>query len=359
MNVSVVRPNELTPEQICAWSDMMSSEDLTDSPFFHPAFTEILARFRKQVCVAVITQNEHPVAFFPFEKHGKTALPLGVKLSDFQGIIRAPGITVNVRQLLADCGLTSWRFNHAVTTHSEMKRWLLRIEDSPFIDTSGGFEAYVQKCKAGGGKTIMKTRRKWRKLEREVGPLRFEWDSSDRCAFDTLLAWKSAQRQQTGTHDLLQYDWAVQALDAIRSTHLEDFGGVLSTLHAGNTLAAVFLNMRSRTVLHEWFIAYNIDFYDYSPGSLLKLAYIEAAAERGIKRVDLGRGAVGYKQSWSTGSLPVGEGAADLNPLRHLNRCVQYRVFSTLRNTKLYEALQGPKRIIRNLKDKQAGTFSE
>lgn len=95
-----------------------------------------------------------------------------------------------------------------------------------------------------------------------------------------------------------------------------------------------------------------------SAGSLLTLAYIEAAAERGMQRIDLGRGAVDYKQSWSTGSLPAGEGAVDLNPLRHLGRRVQYQVFSKVKDTKPYEALQEPKRMVRTLRYKRAGAFS-
>ncbi len=359
MKVHVIRPEELSPQQIQLWSGMMCPEDVTDGPFFHPEYVRTLGRFRKPVRVAVITEYGREVAFFPFEQSGKNGHPLGIKLCDFQGIVRSHGIAIDVRELLAGCGLTRWEFDHVVASQPEFQPWQLRVEGSPYIDLSGGFETYVTQQKQAGRKIIPKINTFRRRAERDIGPVRFEWHSFDPAVFETLLEWKSAQRKQTETFDLLQFEWVRQVLDAIRKIRLDDFGGVLSTLYINDTLAAASLNMKTRSVLHTWFISYNPGFSKYSPGHILSLATIEAAAERGIQRVDLGRGDDSYKKRINSGCMRVGEGAVDLNLFRHLARRLKYQLFSQIRDTRLYEALQGPKRMMRNFLYKQAGTFSE
>ncbi|MBI9020857.1 MAG: GNAT family N-acetyltransferase, partial [Verrucomicrobia bacterium] len=302
MNIRVIHPEELTPSQIQLWTEMMTPSDATDSPFFHPDYVITLGRFRESVRVAIVTENDRVVAFFPLEQHGKTGRPLGIKLCDFQGIVRAPGITLDARELLAGCGLTTWHFDHVVASQPEFNPWCLRVEDSPYADLSNGFDAYVAERKRAGNRSIAETLRKRRKFEREVGPLRFAWQSSDPAAFEALLEWKSAQRKQTETFDVLQLEWVVKTLDALRNMHSENFGGVLSTLHVNDTLAAVSLCMRTQTVLHHWFPAYNTELSAYSPGLILHVAVLQAAAERGICRFDFGKGKDRYKDSFTSGS---------------------------------------------------------
>jgi len=347
MKIHVIRPEELSPQQIQCWSGMMSPKDVTDGPFFHPDYVIALGRFREPVRVAVITEHGREVAFFPFEQNGKTGHPLGIKLCDFQGIIRAPETKLDIRGLLAGCGLTSWHFDHVVASQPEFRGWHLRVEDSVYIDLARGFDAYITEQKRAGIGSVSQTYRLRRKLEREVGPLRFVWHSTDRAVFETLLEWKSEQRKQTGTFNVMQFEWVTQALDAIRQIGSEDFGGVLSALYVNDTLIAAALCMRTKTVLHKWFSTYQVDLRKYSPGHLLSLAMIEEAATRGIERIDLGRGEEVYKRIWSSGSIPVGEGAVDLNAIRHLSRTGWYRACHTIRNSRLREPIQIPKRMIR------------
>jgi len=348
MNIQVIHPRELTTEQVDLWSGMMNSQDLTDSPFFHPEYVITLGRFREAVRVGIVKENERPVAFFPFEQHGETGRPLGVKLCDFQGIVSSPGTVLDARELLIGCGLKTWHFDHVVASQPEFKKWHLRLEDSPYLDLSHGFDAYVAQQKQAGHKTIPRIKRKRRKIEREIGSLRFDWHSTDRAVFETLLKWQSAQRKQTGTFDILQFDWVVQTLDAIRQIEGEDFGGTLSTLHINDTLASVYLNMRTTTVLHQWFSAYNVTFSKYSPGHIHNLAVMQVAAERGIKRIDMGRGDEPYKKSIGSGTISVAEGAVDLSPLRHGVRKGWYRICEQIRNSRLRGPIQTPKRLVRN-----------
>jgi len=354
MKVRVIRPEELTPQQIQLWSGMMRVEDVTDGPFFHPEYVITLGRFREPVRVAVITENDQAIAFFPFEQHGKTGRPLGINLCDFQGIVRAPEVQLDAQKLLDACGLTSWHFDHVIASQPEFQVGHLRVEDSPYIDLSSGFDAYAEQQKQAGRKLIPKINTFRRKAERDLGPVRFEWHTTERDVFETLLKWKSAQRGQTGTFDILQSEWVSQTLDALRKVHSEDFGGVLSALYINDTLAAASLNMKTSTVLHMWFMTYDIAFGLYSPGHILTLATIQAAAERGILRVDLGRGENAYKKRLNSGCLLVGEGAVDLNSFRHRMRVLGYQTYRQLRDSRWYGAVQAPKRMIRNFTKKKA-----
>jgi len=354
MNVHVIRPEELTPQQIQLWSGMMNSDEATDSPFFHPEYVMTLSRFREPVRVAIITENDREIAFFPFEQRGKTGRPLGIKLCDFQGIVRAPGTAFDVRELLAGCGLTRWHFDHVVASQPEFVDGHLRVEESPYIDLSCGFDVYAEQQQQAGRKLISKINAFQRKAERDLGPVRFEWHTSDRAVFKTLLEWKSAQRKQTGTFDVLRFEWVTRTLDALRKIHSEDFGGVLSALYINDTLAAASLNMKTSTVLHMWFMTYDVALGPYSPGHILTLATIQAAAERGIQRVDLGRGENAYKKRLNSGCLLVGEGAVDLNSLRHKTRVLGYRAYQRVRDSRWYGTVQAPKRMIRNFTKKKA-----
>jgi CelD/BcsL family acetyltransferase involved in cellulose biosynthesis len=48
--------------------------------------------------------------------------------------------------------------------------------------------------------------------------------------------------------------------------------------------------MRSKTLWHYWFTAYDPAFAKYSPGTILLLQMAERASELGISAIDMGRG---------------------------------------------------------------------
>ena len=89
---------------------------------------------------------------------------------------------------------------------------------------------------------------------------------------------------------------------------------MLSALYFDDRLAAVELSLRSHEVLHGWFAAYNPEFSKYSPGTLLAVRIAEAAESLGIRRIEWGKNNLPYKESFATGSYPVGKGVVVVNP---------------------------------------------
>ncbi|MGW8066250.1 GNAT family N-acetyltransferase [Streptomyces ziwulingensis] len=63
------------------------------------------------------------------------------------------------------------------------------------------------------------------------------------------------------------------------------------------------------TVLSWWFPAYDRAYGTYSPGLLLQLRMLEAAAADGSESADLGSGPTRYKESFKTRDLTVYGGA--------------------------------------------------
>lgn len=294
---------------------MLDRDADVDSPFFHPAYASVVARFRDDVRVGVGAPSGDPSLFFPFQADGaRRAIGVGSRLAEFHGWIAGAGTRPVARDVLRACGLRAWSFDHLVSGRASLDGHVWATSDSPLIDLSGGMDAYVEGRRRAGSKQIPTTLRKARKFEREVGPLRLELDSRSSDAFDALVRWKSAQHARTGRVVLFERQWIVDALRAFRDERDGAFRGVMSVLRCGDRPVAVHLGLRLGPVLHWWFPAYDPEFARYSPGSILLVEVAREAAADGVRRIDLGRGTERYKQSFKSGDRELGEGLVCLNP---------------------------------------------
>ena len=168
--------------------------------------------------------------------------------------------------MLRGCGLAAWYFDHLPAAQTPFEKFSWGRSQSPYLDLSGGFDAYIAQRRNAGSSAIAQVRRKARKIAREVGPLRFELHTSDEQVWQALLKWKTAQHRQTGVLQVLKYPWVVALLQRLRRTQSEKFSGLLSALYAGNQLAAVHLGLKGSNALHIWFPAYNSRLGRYSVG---------------------------------------------------------------------------------------------
>src|SRR5687768_2053658 len=101
MNIRTVKYEQLTGDEIRAWSFIQCSEPTLVSPFFRPEFTQVVSQLRKHVEVAVLEDDGRPVGFFPFErKPWNRGLPVGTRMSDYHGIVAASNIEIDPIQLL-------------------------------------------------------------------------------------------------------------------------------------------------------------------------------------------------------------------------------------------------------------------
>src|SRR5206468_1304391 len=124
--------------------------------------------------------------------------------------------------------------------------------------------------------------------------------------------WKSRQYVASSKDDLFARDWPRRIVGRIHQTQAEDCAGILSILYAGNRLLAGHIGMRSRTVWHYWFPAYDTEFAKYSPGLLLLLKMAEHASALGLHVIDLGMGTSLYKDRLANRSVALASGSVEI-----------------------------------------------
>ena len=310
----IIDPRRGIPgELLAAWETLRRSNLGLQSPYFSPEFTRIVAAARNDVELAVLNAAGKPAAFFPYERRRwNLAGPVGSFLSDYHGVISTPDFKFLPRDLVRACGLAAWDFNHLPAAQSGFAPFYREQHRSPIIDLSAGYEAYVKERREAGTEQIKKNGNLLRRLEREVGPLRFVAHSSDKAVFEQLLAWKTAQFRHNRWRDIFSIPWVRQVADGIHSTQTPEFAGVLSLLYAGDKLVAAHFGMRSASVWHYWFPSYDPEFSKYSPGVMLLLKMAEATSAMGIHTIDLGCGEYSYKERLMNGSIPTAKGSVEL-----------------------------------------------
>ncbi len=310
MKVHLLNSDELAGEPLRLWLRMQESDPALSSPYFRPEFTAAVAAVRNDVAVALLEEGGEVAGFFPFQRDAAgDGVPLGGWLSDFHGVVAAPGARIEPPELIRKCGLRSWRFHNLLASQEPFVAFHSARTAAACLDLSGGFAAFIAERRRAGSAQIRKLGTLRRKLEREVGPVRFEAQSDDPGELRRLMEWKSAQYRRTSRpNDWFAVPWIAALLERLQRIRNEGFSGALSVLYAGGEAVAAHFGMRSRRSWHYWFPAYDLRFARYSPGLLLLLEIAAHAAAEGIRRVDLGKGEEPYKRRLANGAVEVAEG---------------------------------------------------
>lgn len=350
MRVSVIPSSDLSPEQIKSWSRIQQANPELASPYFCPEYTMAVAAVRDDVYVAVLEELGQTVGFFPFQRRwGRIGRPVGGPLSDYQAVIVPRAYQWSAEELIRGCGLRAWDFDHLLASQKPFEPYHRIRRGSPVLDLSAGYQEYVTKRRESRTSVFRKTGRKTRKLEREVGRLRFEVSVKDKEVLRWLLRLKSAQYTRTNLVDLFGFDWTVQLLERIHETRTQSFAGVLSALYAGDHLVAAHIGMRSCSVWHHWFPVYDTSFGQYSPGIILLLKMAESAETMGIVTIDMGKGTPEYKRRQATGSVPIAEGSVEVSSALSSIRNLNDRVETWIRRTPLLVPARIPGRLFRRI----------
>jgi CelD/BcsL family acetyltransferase involved in cellulose biosynthesis len=338
MKVTLVPGRELGSDLVAAWTRLQAANPDLVSPYFHPEFTRSIAAVRSDVEVAFVEADGAIVALFPFQREqASLASPVGGIISDYQGLICAQDFQFSPTEFLQGCRLDSWDFDHLIASQSSLTPFHWSTDASPQIDVSKGYEAYVYERRAAGSEQIKKTNNLIRRIEREIGALRFIADSTDAEALDKVLGWKSDQYRTTGNTDLFVPGWIREAIYGIWERRADGFSGALSLLYAGDRLIAGHMGMRSRSVWHYWFPAYDSRAAKYSPGLILLLKMAEYAPEAGIRIIDLGMGMNLSKARLMNASTRLASGRLELPSWRSF-----YGLASRALRHRLRESPLGP-----------------
>lgn len=298
-------------------------------------------------------QDGQSVGFFPYQRRGKhTAVPVSGPLSAYQAIVVREDVTWDAAELVRACGLSAWHFGSMIVSQEPFVPYHQVLVDCPYMDLSQGFEVYQAEQKKARSQLLGQTLRKTRKMGREVGELRFEWNDPDPAVFNQLIEWKSAQFQLTKIPNLLAIDWTVELLKRVIQHQSEGFEGLLSSLYVDDRLVAMSLGIRSYGEHYMWVPSYDKDLSKYSPGLVLLVEQAKAAQDHGVNRIVLGTGPEQYKKSFTSGTFPLAEGAVDFRPIRGAMVRGLRSTRDRLRASPLQGIIRGPWRMTRHIREK-------
>lgn len=320
MQYRAVRPAELGSVELQRWNEFRAATGGPRNPFLSAEFARAVGAVRPSARVTVLEDGGRIVGFFAHERHGRVARPVGSGLADAEGLVLDPDVEVDVPELLGRSGLAGWDFDCLVDGQVPRGAYRTRRETSPVIDLAGGYGPYLAALKERSRKWLASTFRKQRKMEREVGELRFVYADTDPAVLRTLMGWKSAQYAQLGEWDRFADPRIVSLVEDLWRSEATECAGALSALYVGDRLVAAHLGPASGSVVSWWFPGYDAGFGRYSPGILLLFHLAEEAARRDISLLDLGRGRHDYKDAMMTGQLAVHAGSLDAASIGSLPR---------------------------------------
>lgn len=349
--VRIVSGRQLSPSLCAEWTALQRSNPALLSPYFCPEFTQLVASIRTDVQVAVIEKAQQLVAILPFQRgQFGAARPVAGRLTDFQGLISAADFQFDPLELLKKCKLRSFFFDHMLSSQVAFAPFIWTSSSSPYLDLSQGYAAYEAGRRAENNE-LTAVGRKLRKMERELGDVRFVYHSASRDDLQTLMRWKSEQYTRTGLRDLFQFDWIRQLIHDLHDRQTPELAGKLACLYSGERLIAAHFGMSSHNVLHWWFPAYDRELYIYSPGMSLIQLTAKDCHLHGINRIDLGKGDEEYKFRIASAIDQVGEGSVDLNVGTRVFRKTWQLTRDWVKASPLQSTVEAPLRWIRKARD--------
>ncbi len=227
MKLEVIRATELSAELRQQWRKFQEENAELESPFFCHEFISLVASVRNDVYIAVLRDDDCIAGFFPFQRRrGRLGCPVGGILSDYHGIVGPRGLKLDSGWLLRACGLVSWEFDHVVAGQSTFLAYHRHCESSPIMELRDGYDAYEASQRATGTKLFKTVARCRRKIQRDVGTIRYETHVGDAAVLATCLQWKSMQYRKSGIMDLFSFSWPVALLRKLQHVQSEDFAGL-------------------------------------------------------------------------------------------------------------------------------------
>lgn len=307
MRVIVVRPDELGPSEAELWATFQQRSPLTVNPFLSLTFARAVGRFRSNARVAVIEDGGKVEAFLPFERTALAmGVPIGHPMNDLHGFIGS-GAPIDAKLVVRRAGLRGWRFAHTPADQQALAPFHydgLTVQ-APVMDFSDGYHSYFSNRSRNFRKIAGKKRRA---LERQLGALSVEWNSSGPAENIRQLIDQKSGRYH-GTRLLFSDPTALRIVEDLAAADNDDCRGIVSVVLAGQKPIARFMGMLAQRRLSAWFASYDPDLSRFSPGMMMYLALAEEGARRGVALIDLCAGQDIYKFHLANDSYPVAAGA--------------------------------------------------
>lgn len=292
LQAETLHPLQMTAGDREAWRALAAAAPPPVSPLLGPDFTLEVARVRPDALVTIWRgAGGAPTAFLPHHRRMGTAHPIGAPLSDYHGLVAAPGF--DFERGLAIAGLSAYRFSAALAapnTAGARPGFLIELDEGP--------DAYLEALRQARPKSFKNYRRLGHRLERDFGPLRID-DARDRPAFDALIAWKRDQLARTQGYDFLRPAWVGALLENLFAMEDPAFGGLMVNLYAGDRLVAGHFGLRAGDAYHPWIASTDPALAEFAPGHVFLMQAIAAMPSLGLSIYDLAPGHEHYKAPYA------------------------------------------------------------
>lgn len=300
--------SELTEFEISRWRQLHENDARGKWAFISPKFAEAINCCATDVHVLVLSRGSNIVGYMAIQRSsgflGFLGLfePAGFPMCDYFGLVAEPDVNVTWRLLLSGAKVPCLFFSHLdqeqlqLGLTGEQPRLGHRTQVGP--DGRTCWEQFKKIDK----ELVKDVDRRYRKLEKERGPISFEMEAvGPDDALRTLLDWKSSQYLRTGQLGgvLLQKRY-VDALRYFLTHKSKDAYPVLSVLRCGGQVVAAHYGLLAGGVLHRWFPSYDPEFANYSPGKILYKEMLVNAKDLGITCIDRGDGDSMAKRDFAT-----------------------------------------------------------
>ncbi len=306
--IETVTPAELSPDELALWTRFVRADARFASPYFHPQFTRIAGEVAPGAAVSILHDRGEVVGFFPHQRRGGAAQPIGAPLNDYHAVITAPGFEMPLERVPDLIGAASLNVNGwlggGATGEGVIARRTLQA------DLSAGWDAYNAGRRAAFGKFFKDKDRARRSLERDHGQVTARTDGGDPALLERLIALKSDQYRRSRRHDIFACGWTADLLRALLAADVPGFGARLAVLEVGGAPMAMEYGLHAGAHYHFWFPAYEAAVARYSPGILLSLDTMRQGAAEGFEVFDYGFEGEPYKKYFCDRSQTVLEGVA-------------------------------------------------
>lgn len=309
LTTDIIRPDALSEADRQAWTAFRQADPRLGHPYLDWRYAQAAAKV-PGAALAVFRRGGQARGFFPFQRRGRLAQPLGAPLTDYHGVIGAPDEPALSPQDVAQALGATLRAGGWVSSDAA-EGFVVRSRMA--ADVSEGPQALEAACEARNHKFWKNLRRLDRAFERDHGPSLFVWDDRDPATLDWIIAEKRAQYRRTRRHDVFACGWTATLLADLFAARAagDGFGLRLCSLRTGDgRLAAAEASLDDGRTLHMWFPAYDVHFARCGPGMLMTWKEMEAAARDGYAWVDFGAGDADYKSAFAQPSGVALEGVA-------------------------------------------------
>ncbi len=336
----VIGVQEVSGELRSDWDAIRSSSVAYRSPFFSHQFVESVGKVGSRVELAIATRNGRTVAILPFTRHRSSgARPVGAGINDAHGLLIARDLDLDLPELLRQCGLQHFAYHAAppeLPGMSEFEIGRTRAFLADLTVDSLGYEHYL----CSRSHTVAKQGQKTRRMIRDLGPLRFEFDCRDTEMLQRLIDLKCQQYRRTHTFDILSVSWIRQLLYRMHAERGPGVRGVLNVLYAGENPVALHYGMIEGDLLHYWFPVFDTRYSYGSPGTQLFLEVARHAEANGFTAIDMGYGEQAYKHKLTNVITEMSYGLVDQNPVRRAAYRASMAVRERLKNWKYKDAVK-------------------